>query len=176
VVLSRNPSAHHHHGGREIKRGGFADPAWVEHWDVAFADLYLDARNAGMTGQTPARPWAVTFGAPAGLPPLRHVLLGMNAHINFDLTQALVAVITDEQFDYATLLARREADDRAIDAVLASRVAAEDDELTSISGPAPVLDRLLRPASRPAFPDTTSPARGWRSRTSTSDSPRARHE
>jgi Family of unknown function (DUF5995) len=132
----------------ELKRGGFADAAWVEQWDVAFAELYLDALDADLTGRTPTQPWTIAFGAPADLPPLRHVLLGMNAHINYDLPQALVAVITDEQFDDAALLARREADHRAIDDVLASRVTAEDDELTSISGPAPVLDRLLRPFNR----------------------------
>jgi hypothetical protein len=132
----------------EIKRGGFADAGWVERWDVAFADLYLDALQAGLEGRTPARPWAIAFGAPAGLPPLRHVLLGMNAHINFDLPQALVAVITDEQFDDAVLLARREADHRGIDDVLARRVAAEDDELTGVSGPGSALDRALRPFNR----------------------------
>ena len=129
----------------EIKRGGFADNEWVERWDVAFADLYLDALEASLAGRAPARPWGIAFGAPAGLPALRHVLLGMNAHINYDLPQALLAVITDEQFDDAALLARREADHRAIDDVLASRVAAEDDELARISGPPPLLDRLLRP-------------------------------
>ena len=132
----------------ELKRGGFADTEWVERWDVAFADLYLDALEAALTGGKPARPWAIAFGAPADLPALRHVLLGMNAHINYDLPQALLAVITDEQFDDPVLLARREADHRAIDNVLASRVAAEDDELTSASGPAPLLDRLLRPFNR----------------------------
>jgi hypothetical protein len=30
----------------ELDRGGFRDPAWVERWDVAFADLYLDAAYA----------------------------------------------------------------------------------------------------------------------------------
>jgi hypothetical protein len=132
----------------EISRGGFADAEWVERWDVVFADLYLEALEGDRAGRTPSRPWAVAFGAPAGLHPLRHVLLGLNAHINYDLPQALVAVISDEQFDDAALLARREADHRAIDEVLASRVAAEDDELTRLSGPAPVLDRLLRPVSR----------------------------
>ena len=79
----------------EIKRGGFADPGWVEEWDVAFAGLYLDALEADLAGRRPSRPWAIAFGAPAGLPPLRHVLLGMNAHINYDLPQAIVAVISD---------------------------------------------------------------------------------
>lgn len=132
----------------KLKRGGFADPDWVERWDVAFAGLYLDALEADMAGRKPARPWAIAFGAGAGLPPLRHVLLGMNAHINYDLPQALLAVITREQFDDPALLACRKADHRAIDDVLASRVAAEDDELTRLSGPAPLLDRLLRPFNR----------------------------
>ena len=132
----------------EIGRGGFADAEWVERWDIVFADLYLDALEGDMAGRRPPRPWEIAFCAPVGLPPLRHVLLGMNAHINYDLPQALVAVISDEQFDDAALLARRGADHRAIDEVLASRVAAEDDELTRLSGPAPLLDRLLRPVSR----------------------------
>jgi hypothetical protein len=131
-----------------LAQGSFADPGWVERWDVAFAELYLEALEAGLTGRKPARPWAVAFGAPASLPPLRHVLLGMNAHINYDLPQALVAVISDEQFDDPQLLASREADHRAIDDVLTSRVAAEDDELASLSGPIPLLDRLLRPFNR----------------------------
>ena len=132
----------------EIKRGGFADPEWVERWDIAFADLYLDALEASEAGQRPSRPWDIAFSAPAGLPPLRHVLLGMNAHINYDLPQALLAVITAEQFGDAALLARREADHQAIDGVLASRVGAEDDELTRRSGPPPLVDRLLGPVNR----------------------------
>jgi|ERR1700722_2804925 len=132
----------------EIKRGGFIDAAWVERWDVAFAGLYLDALEADLAGRRPTRPWTIAFGAPAGLPPLRHVLLGMNAHVNFDLPQAIVAVISDAEFDDAALLARREADHRAIDGVLASRVAAEDEELTSLSGPVPLVDRVLGPLNR----------------------------
>jgi Family of unknown function (DUF5995) len=131
-----------------LTRGGFSDPGWVERWDVAFAELYLEALEADLAGRKPARPWAIAFGVPAEMPPLRHVLLGMNAHINYDLPQALLAVISDDQFDDPALLARREADHQAIDDVLASRVAAEDDELTRLSGPIPLLDRLLRPFNR----------------------------
>ena len=119
-----------------------------------FADLYLDALEGDLAGRGPSRPWAIAFGAPAGLPPLRHVLLGMNAHINYDLPQALVAVISDEQFDDAALLARREADHRAIDEVLAARVAAEGDELTKLSGPpaARPVAAAGQPARQPALP------------------------
>ena len=90
----------------ELRRGGFADAGWVERWDIAFAGLYLVALEADLAGGKPSRPWAVAFAAPAALPPLRHVLLGMNAHINYDLPQALLAVITDDEFDDVALLAR----------------------------------------------------------------------
>ncbi len=132
----------------ELERGGFIDPDWVERWDVVFADLYLDALAEALAGRRPPRPWDIAFSAPASLPALRHVLLGMNAHINYDLPQALVAVITDQEFDDPAVMARREADHQAIDQVLAVRVAAEDNELTSISGPGSLLDRLLRPFNR----------------------------
>src|SRR5580658_8512236 len=117
----------------ELERGGFIDPDWVERWDVVFADLYLDALAEALAGRRPPWPWDIAFSAPASLPALRHVLLGMNAHINYDLPQALVAVITDQEFGEEALLARREADHRVIDGVLASRVAAEADELARLS-------------------------------------------
>ena len=90
-------------------------------------------------------PGPIAFGAPAEMPALNHVLFGMNAHVNFDLPQALLAVITDDEFDEPAVIARREADHRNIDRVLASRVTAEDDVLIGISGPGSRLNRLLRP-------------------------------
>jgi Family of unknown function (DUF5995) len=130
----------------EIKRpGGFADPEWTERWDIAFADLYLDALEQVQAGERPSLPWAVAFGARRGLPVLNRLLLGMNAHINYDLPQALLAVITDEEFDDSELIARREADHKAIDDILASRVSGEGDELASIRGQGSRVDRLLKP-------------------------------
>jgi uncharacterized protein DUF5995 len=38
-----------------LRAGGFDDPGWVERWDVAFADLYLDALAAALAGGRPAR-------------------------------------------------------------------------------------------------------------------------
>ena len=129
----------------EIKRGGFVDAEWTERWDAAFASFYLDALEAAIGGEEPSRPWAIAFGAPAEMPALNHVLFGMNAHVNFDLPQALLAVITDDEFNEPAVIARREADHRNIDRVLASRVTAEDDVLIGISGPGSRLNRLLRP-------------------------------
>lgn len=131
-----------------IDQGVFEDPRWVEEWDVAFAGLYLAALDAALAG-TPVvpRPWRLAFDAPADLPPLRHVLLGINAHINYDLPQALLAMITDDEFEDQPLIARRGRDHERIDAVLAGRVAAEDNELGSRS-PVSLLDRALTPLNR----------------------------
>jgi Family of unknown function (DUF5995) len=126
----------------------FEDPRWVEAWDVAFAGLYLAALDADLAGAAGVpRPWQLAFAAPADLPPLRHVLLGINAHINYDLPQALLAVITDDEFAEPALIATRSRDHARIDAVLAGRVAAEDNELGSRSSLS-LLDRALTPLNR----------------------------
>jgi hypothetical protein len=135
--------------GKAVDDGGFEDPAWVERWDVAFAELYLDALDAHLSGGTPPRPWRLAFDAPADLPALRLVLLGINAHVNYDLPQALLAVITDEDFADPRLMDRRRRDHERIDGVLAGRVAAEDEELASRSARS-LLDRALQPLNRVA--------------------------
>jgi hypothetical protein len=134
----------------ELDRDGFRDTDWVERWDVAFAGLYLDALEAAEAGRRPPEPWAVAFGTGERdrFPPLRHVLLGMNAHINYDLAQSLLAVISEAEFDDPQLLASRAADHEHIDSVLVARVGAEDSELEALSGGRSLLDRLLQPLNR----------------------------
>jgi hypothetical protein len=136
-----------------LRAGAFEDTDWVDRWDVAFARLYLDALDAGRRGDPVPEPWAVAFSAAAAqpdLPAVRHVLLGMNAHINYDLPQALLAVISDAEFEDPAVRARREADHRRIDEVLAVRVGAEDAGLQHVE-PAPTWrDRALQPANRVA--------------------------
>src|SRR5712691_6114709 len=136
-----------------LRDGFFADPEWVDRWDVAFAELYLDALDADRRGEPVPEPWAVAFGAAAAqpdLPAVRHILLGMNAHINYDLPQALLAVISDVEFGDPGVRARREADHRQIDEVLAVRVGAEDAELQQTEPAATWQDRVLQPLNRMA--------------------------
>lgn len=135
--------------GAAILDGVFEDPVWVEEWDIAFARLYLDAFDAQVAATPVPRPWRLAFEAPADLPALRQVLLGINAHVNYDLPQALLAVITDEEFADPARLAARQRDHEAIDGVLSGRVAAEDAELSAVSERS-LLDRLLQPLNRRA--------------------------
>jgi hypothetical protein len=133
--------------GDAVERARFEDPDWVEEWDVTFAELYLRAHDADLADGAVARPWRLAFDAPPELPPLRHVLLGINAHVNYDLPQALLAVITDDDFTDPLLMDRRRRDHERIDGVLASRVGAEDDELAA-SAAKSLLDRVLTPLNR----------------------------
>jgi Family of unknown function (DUF5995) len=137
--------------GEALDRGDFEDPEWVARWDVDFAELYLDAvEAAAVDGTAVAQPWQRAFGAKPGLPPEAHVLLGMNAHINYDLPQSLVAMIGPEDFATPSVLALRHRDHERIDDVLASRVAAEDVALERAGGRRTPLDRLLSPLNRRA--------------------------
>ena len=136
--------------GKAIQDGVFEDGRWVDEWDVAFAELYLDALDADLTGAgRVSRPWRLAFDAPADLAPLRQVLLGINAHINYDLPQALLAVITDADFEDPAVLDRRRRDHERIDGILAGRVGAEDDELAAVSAVS-LLDRALTPLNHAA--------------------------
>lgn len=135
----------------EIEQGTFSDNAWAERWDVAFAELYLAALDRWQAGESTPRPWLVAFDASRSrLAPLRHVLLGMNAHINYDLPQALLEVISDADFDDPALLARRSADNQHIDTILAARVAAEDEHLAEeeLPGDRTWIDAVLSPLNR----------------------------
>jgi hypothetical protein len=104
------------------KADGFADRDWVARWDVAFARFYLDALAAGERGDPVPHPWSEAFTFRDNMSPARYVLLGMNAHINYDLPQALLAVISDADYGDPALLATREADHRHIDHVLAALI------------------------------------------------------
>lgn len=134
-----------------LDAGSFEDREWVALWDVDFAGLYLYALEAYRADpESAAEPWQLAFGAKPALPPEAHVLLGMNAHINFDLPQSLVRMIAPEDFARPDLLAVRERDHERIDGVLASRVAEEDLALQSVGGRRTPLDRVMAPANRGA--------------------------
>lgn len=129
-----------------VRAGRFEDPEWVEEWDAVFARLYVDALLSFDSGGRVPRPWRVAFEASAELHDLFHVLLGVNAHINYDLPQSLLAMISPADFEDLELVELRRRDHERIDGVLSSRVGEEgrhfDDQRLS--------DRLLTPLNRAA--------------------------
>ena len=136
----------------EIEAGGFLDNEWVEGWDLVFANLYLEAFEAWTGDDRTPGPWQVAFEATRepNLPHLRYVLLGMNAHVNYDLPQALLAAITDAEFDDPDVVAKRARDHEHIDDILSARVPYEDRELARVERPGErtILDRALQPFNR----------------------------
>lgn len=70
-----------------IETGRFEDGPRMERLDVIFANLYLEALEAYRRGARTPRSWTVAFQKANSWRPLilQHLLLGMNAHINFDL-------------------------------------------------------------------------------------------
>ncbi|MER7245162.1 DUF5995 family protein [Kribbella sp. NPDC000426] len=134
--------------GKAIDDARFEDPEWVEIWDVKFAELYLRAHDLQAHDVNLApRPWRLAFEASRELPALGHVLLGINAHVNYDLPQALLEVISDDDFLDPPLMDRRRRDHERIDGVLSERVAAEDEELAA-TGVRSLLDHVLTPLNR----------------------------
>ena len=138
----------------DLESGGFLDPAWVEPWDVIFADLYLDALDLWSAGELPSGPWRVAFEAAEDprISPLVHALIGLNAHLNFDLPQALLAVIDDDELSDPDLMGRRHADFAHIDDIVVRRVKEEDLELRKVEEPGDrtFVDRLMTPFNRVA--------------------------
>src|SRR5262249_31209133 len=81
-----------------LRAGPSEHTDWVARWAAPLPHLSLDPLDAARRAARVPEPWAVAFGTAAAkphLPAVRHVLLGMNAHINYDLPQALLAVISD---------------------------------------------------------------------------------
>lgn len=77
-----------------IEKGTFADGARMDRFVTVFANRYLASLDAAPgVAATPARSWQVAFDTVARPHTmiLQHVLLGMNAHINYDLPLAVIA-------------------------------------------------------------------------------------
>ena len=59
--------------------GGFVDPVWTERWDLAFAELYLEALERWNEDGTAPGPWQVAFalaGSEPRVPPSATSTLG----------------------------------------------------------------------------------------------------
>lgn len=77
-----------------IAAGFFEDGARMEQLDVTFANRYLMALQGFRTGQPTKKCWLTAFQTADKWAPtiLQQLLVGMNAHINFDLGIAAQAV------------------------------------------------------------------------------------
>lgn len=112
-----------------IEQGRFQGGSRMEQLDVAFASRYLDAVEAYRQGRPLSECWRVAFDATQNWRPLilQHLLMGMNAHINFDLGIAAATVAPGAQ------LASMQHDFNVINDILASLVNHVQDRIESLS-------------------------------------------
>jgi len=108
--------------GRSIAAGEFADPDWVADYLVAFAELYREALVAFETGDGElSGAWRLAFEAAATGDCLvsQAALLGINAHVNYDLALALDAagLDADREARYADHCAVNDVLKRLVDEV-----------------------------------------------------------
>ena len=76
-----------------IASGGFSDPAWLAQLDVQFARLFFGALESALAGQPSPSCWQTLFACRnrVAVARIQFALAGINAHINHDLPQAIVA-------------------------------------------------------------------------------------
>jgi hypothetical protein len=73
-------------------QSGFQDLPWLQRLDVVFAELYFSALSDFSKGSPVASSWQALFEARqrTDVDRIQFALAGMNAHINHDLSQALL--------------------------------------------------------------------------------------
>jgi hypothetical protein len=135
---------------RGVRDGRFMDPGWTEVLTARFATLYFDAEAAWETDDPRCpRPWQAAFAA-AGtrrVSAVEHALLGINAHIVYDLPFAVADTMTT-QGDvadgrlHADTLVRRRHDYEVVNHILAETVDAAQAVLAVESRASVWVDKL----------------------------------
>ncbi len=120
-----------------IANGFFEDGARMEKLDVAFAGRYLAALESYRAEQNTSRCWIAAFETANKWSPiiLQQLLIGMNAHINFDLGIAAQAVAPGSE------LASLKTDFNRINDILASMVLKVRSDVEEVSPWIKLLDK-----------------------------------
>ncbi len=116
-----------------IQRGEFSDGGWVNHLLHRFADYYFMALEANEQGQENVPTvWKAAFRAAASriYSPLQNLLLGVNAHINYDLVLTLEELLQPEwQRLSPAQRAVRRSDHNRVNRVIAATIDAVQDQI-----------------------------------------------
>jgi len=133
-----------------IDRGEFTDPAWADRLLHRFADYYFVALDA--YEQQPALAptvWQLAFDATrdTDLLALQKLLLGVNAHINYDLVLTLAEILKPEWAQLSEdQRGQRYADHCHVNDVIAGTIDAVQDQVLEPAMPVlDIVDRLLGP-------------------------------
>jgi len=133
-----------------VQAKAFKDPLWVNRLLLRFADYYFIALEA-YENKDAAIPvvWQLAFQATCepGVQPVQHLLLGVNAHINYDLTFALEDLLRAEWVRFSPDQQQlRYLDHCHVNDIIAQTVdAVQDDVLERYSPGMDIVDKLLGP-------------------------------
>lgn len=82
-----------------VKKGVFDDKDRLERLDVTFVNYYIHAMNCAVSGEPAPAHWQLAIDAakkPEALV-LEHLFLAMNAHINYDLSNAVHDAVSPQE-------------------------------------------------------------------------------
>jgi hypothetical protein len=133
-----------------IEQQEFKDPAWVDRLLHRFADYYFIALDAYEHNPSTAPPvWQVTHDITQTEDRLvlQKLLLGVNAHINYDLVFTLVELLEPEWAELSeTRRAERYADHCYVNEVIGRTIDAVQDTVLEPAMPVmDIVDKLLGP-------------------------------
>jgi broad-specificity NMP kinase len=125
----------------------FGDNEWVERLLHRFADYYFEALACFDCGDQVPLVWQGVHAAAAGreLHVLQHLLLGVNAHINYDLVLTLHELLRPEWASLSEeVRKRRYQDHRLVNTIIAETIDRVQDEVVEQYAPAmELVDRAL---------------------------------
>ncbi len=126
----------------------FEDPVWVDELLRRFAEYYFEGLEAYRLDRiTSPVVWQAAHGAAQveKTGPLQLLLLGVNAHINYDLVLTLIDQLQDE-WDQSDDEARalRQRDHRRVNDIIAATIDEVQDEVLAVESPdLALIDQLM---------------------------------
>lgn len=133
---------------RAIDADRFHDSVWARRLLLRFADYYFIALEAyDCTDESCATVWTFAHDCSCGkdLHVLQHLLLGINAHINYDLVLSLVDLLEPEWSSFTeTEKQRRYEDHCLVNQIIAATIDTVQDEVIERYDPRmDLIDRLF---------------------------------
>ena len=121
-----------------MQQNMFANNTRMEKLDVIFANRYIEAWSAYQSKKPVTKGWQVAFSSceNSGLIVIQHLILGMNTHINLDLSIATAdASVGTDIFDL-------QSDFEKINLIMASLINETQEKLTKVWWPLAVISKI----------------------------------
>ncbi len=130
------------YAGRQI----FMDPSWIYRLSGRFSTLYFHSLLAPHSRGDQDRAWRLAYrvAAQPGSSVVQNALLGINAHINYDLPRAIAANLDPAELDNYEIMQKRKFDHDQVNNLLVRTVNPVQRMLAKSYEPGiAVLDRVL---------------------------------